>query len=111
MGKVNQETLFSAVEVRDTSAHIGTMQDLYDFQLKTIIIENTHNQAVTLQCRASAHDDFSASFDVGPSFEVAANTNTYQTCESFFPFMNLTATYATAPTTGSLTIHFVEYGV
>ena len=111
MGKVNKETLFNVVEIRDTSSHTGVMQNLHDFQLKTIIIENNHNQAVTLQCRASAHDDFSASFDVGPSFEVPANTVTYQTCDSFFPFMNLVASYATAPTSGNLTVHFVEYGV
>jgi hypothetical protein len=103
MGKVNTEKTFDALAIRDTNNHNGSQIHLFDFQLKTIIIENGLNQQVTLQCQASAHSDFSNSFNVG--------TNDFQTCESYFPYMRLTAICSTAPTTGSLTVHFVEYGV
>ena len=111
MAKVNQEMTFDALAIRDTSNHNGIIINNYDFQLKTIIIENGLNQAVTLQCQASAHSDFSANFNVGSSFQVSANTNTYQTCDAFFPFMRLSAICGSSPTTGALTIHFIQYGV
>lgn len=111
MALVNQEKTMDALEIRDTSSHNGVSIPMYSFQLKTIIIENTLNQGVTLQCQASAHSDFSNSFNVGSSFQVSASTNTYQTCESYFPYMRVTATCSTAPTSGNLTVHFLQYGV
>ena len=110
MAKVNTEKTFDAEAIRDTNVHNGTIIDNFDFQLKTIIIENGLNQQITLQCQGSAHSDFSNSFDIGSSFNVAANTDTYQTCDSYFPYMRLTAQCGSSPTTGDLTIHFVQYG-
>ena len=110
MAKVNSEPTFNAEAIRDTSAHNGAVINNFDFQLKTIIIENGLNQAVTLQCQASAHSDFSNSFNVGSPFDVSSSTNTYQTCDAYFPYMRLVATCSTAPTSGSLTVHFIQYG-
>lgn len=109
MARVNSELAFDAESIRDTNDHNGTIISLYDFQLKTIIIENGLNQIVTFQCQGSAHSDFSNSFDIGSTWDVSASTNTYQTCTSYFPYMRLVATCSTAPTSGSLTVHFVEY--
>ena len=110
MAKINTELTFNALEIRDTSAHNGTVINNYDFQLKTIVIENSLDQTVTLQCQASAHSDFSNSFNVGSSFDVTASTVTYQTCSSYFPYMRLSATCASSPSSGSLTVHFIQYG-
>ena len=111
MGKVNQEIAMDAIAIRDTAVHEGSLTNLYDFQLKTIIIENNLNKDVTIQCLASPHSDFSSSFNVGSPFVIAANMSTYQTCDSFFPYMKLTAQCAESPTTGAITVHFLEYGV
>ena len=100
-------SIFDGEEIRDTSDHASTLLNLEGYggvALKTIIIENQLDQPVTLQCKASGHDDFSRSFDVGSSFEVAANTNTCQTCESFFLYFKMVATCASAPTSGDLTV-------
>ena len=59
MAQVNSEKVFDAEAIRDTNTHNGTVIDLYDFRLKTIIIENSLNQQVTFQCEGSAHSDFS----------------------------------------------------
>ena len=40
MGKVNTEKTFDALAIRDTNNHNGSQIHLFDFQLKTIIIEN-----------------------------------------------------------------------
>lgn len=109
MAKVNTEKTFDAIEIRDTSSHNGSLINNFDFQLKTIIIENELNQVVTLQCQASCHSDFSHVFNVGSPFDVSANTDIYQTCDSYFPYMRLTAVCSVAPTTGTLTIHFIQY--
>jgi len=110
MANVNTEMTFDALAIRNTSSQTGSIINNFDFQLKTIIIENELNQIVTLQCQASAHADFANSFNVGSPFDVAANTNTYQTCDSYFPFMRLVATCSVAPTTGALTVYFIQYG-
>ena len=110
MALTTSEKVFDEEEIRDTNTHNGTTIYLGEFRLKTIIIENELNQQVTLQCQGSAHSDFSNNFNIGNSWNVAASTDTYETCDSYFPYMRLTATCATAPTSGSLTVHFVEYG-
>ena len=101
---VNKQNTFTDEEIRDTSSHNGEAVFNGDFVVKTLIIENGLNQQVTFQCQASAHADFSKSFDVGSPFDVAANVNTYQTCESYFPYWRVTAQCNTAPTTGDLTV-------
>ena len=110
MAKVNSERTFDALEIRDTSAHNGDQVNNFDFQLKTIVVENSLNQTVSLQCQASAHSDFSNSFNVGTSWDVTASTNTYQTCDSYFPYMRLVATCSSSPSSGDLTVHFIQYG-
>ena len=62
MTLANQKTAVD-LEVRDTSSHQGTVVENIAFSLKTLIIENGLNQAATFQCKASAHADFSNSFN------------------------------------------------
>ena len=110
MARIDTVKVFDAEAIRDTNTHNGTTIWLAEFRLKTIIIENGLNQTVTLQCQGSAHSDFSNNFNIGNSWNVGSTTDSYQTCDSYFPYMRLTATCSTAPTSGALTIHFVEYG-
>jgi hypothetical protein len=106
---VNSQNTFTDEAIRDTSTHNGATVYNGDFQIKTIVVENGLNQTVTLQCQASAHSDFSNSFNVGSSFDVSASTNSYQTCDSYFPYWRLTATCSSSPTSGDLTV--IIYGV
>ncbi len=106
---VNTQNTFTDEAIRDTSSHNGTTVFNGDFQIKTLIIENGLNQQVTIQCEGSAHADFSIKFNIGSSFNVSATTNTYQTCDSYFPYWRAVAQCSTAPTTGDLNI--VIYGV
>ena len=108
MGKVNQEKTFDALEIRDTSSHTGSLINNFDFQLKTIVIENGLNQTVTLQCQASA-DGVNHWFNVGSTFDVGASADTYQTCSSYFPFMRLLAQCGSSPSSGDLTVFFIQY--
>jgi len=101
---VNSQNTFTDEAIRDTSSHNGDMVFNGDFVVKTLIIENGLNQIVAIQCQASANSDFSNYFNVGSSFDVPASTNTYQTCESYFPYWRVVATCASSPTTGTLTI-------
>jgi len=110
MAKVNQDKTFDAEEIRDTSTHTGTTINNFDFQLKTIIVENSLNRAVTFQCQASAHSDFSKYINVGSTWDASASTTLYQSCETYFPYMRLTAICNTAPSSGDLTVHFIQYG-
>ena len=102
---INQEKTFDAEAIRDTSSHNGTTVYNGDFIIKTLIIENELNQIVTMQCQGSAHSDFSNSFNIGGEWDVAASTNSPQTCDSYYPYWRLIATCDTAPTTGTVTAY------
>ena len=104
---VLSEKTFDELEIRDTSDHTGTTVFNGSFVVKTIIIENELNQAVTFQCQASMHDDFTNSFDVGSTWDVSASTNDYQTCESYFPYWRLVASCSSSPSSGDVTVHIL----
>ena len=110
MAYVNQEKAYDALAIRDTSDHTSTTISNYNFQLKTIIVENGLDKQVTIQCKASAYSDFSNSFNVGSPFDASANTNMYQTCDAYFPYMRLVASCDSSPSSGDLTVHFEQYG-
>ncbi len=102
---VLSEKTFDELEIRDTADHNGITVFNGSFVVKTIIIENGLNQAVTFQCQASMHADFSNNFDVGGEWDIAANTNSYQTCESYFPYWRLVASCSSAPSSGDVTVY------
>jgi hypothetical protein len=96
---------FEDEEIRDTSSHNSGIADNIGYSMKTIIVENGLNQTVTFQCQAS-RDGVNHWFNVGSSFDVSASTDTYQTCDAYFPFMRVQAQCGTAPTSGSLGVFF-----
>lgn len=96
--------VFDALEIRSTATQTSSQVDNDSYVVKTIIIENSLNQTVTFQCQGSANLDFSNSFNIGSSFDVAATTTSYATCDSYIPYWRVTATCSVAPTTGSLTV-------
>jgi hypothetical protein len=106
---VNKQKSIDALAIRDTDAHNGDVVFNGDFVIKTLIIENSLNQTVTFQCQGSANSDFSNSFNIGTSWDVAASTNTYMTCETYIPFWRIVATCSVSPASGTLTV--VTFGV
>jgi len=106
---VNQQRTINALAIRDTDAHNGDVVFNGDFVIKTLVIENGLDKAVYFQCQASANSDFSNYFNVGSSWEIAATANTYQTCETYFPYWRIVATCSVAPTSGTLSV--ITFGV
>ena len=102
-----EEKTFSAYEIRDGEIHEGGIVFNGEFTIKTIIIENSLDKSVALQCEASMHKDFSNHFPVGGEFEVAANKNTYQSSDTYFPYWRVVAKCSEAPTVGNLTVHVI----
>jgi len=111
MAHVNTEQTFDALAIRDTNDHTGTTINNFAFQLKTIVVENGLDKTVTLQCQASVHSDFSNSINVGSEWDATASATMYQSCETYFPYMRLIASCDSSPTSGNLTVHFIQYGV
>lgn len=107
---INQARSINALAIRDTDAHNGDVIFNGDFVIKTLIVENSLNQAVTFQCQGSANADFSNSFNIGSSWEVAASTNIYQTCDTYVPYWRIIATCSVAPSSGTLTVTIFEVG-
>jgi hypothetical protein len=101
---INKQKTLDAVAIRDTNARNGDVVFNGDFVVKTIIIENSLNQTVTFQCQGSANEDFSNSFNIGTTWEVAASTNTYMTCEQYIPYWRVVAQCSVAPASGTLTV-------
>lgn len=107
---INTEKVFDAEAIRNTADHTSSEVFNGEFVIKTLIVENGLNQEVTFQCQGSAEASFSNPFDIGTSWPVTANTNIYQTCDSYIPYWRLVATCATAPTTGTLTVFVIGVG-
>jgi len=101
---INIQNTFTAKEIRDTNSYNGDIIFNDDFVVKTIIIENILNQIVTLQCQGSAELDFSNSFNIGDSFDVAANTTIYKNYDNYFPYYRVTAICSSSPTSGDLIV-------
>jgi hypothetical protein len=104
---VNTDKTFDGVAIRDTSEHEGIIIYNGNFIIKTIVVENGMNEAVSLQCQGSIHADFSNSFNIGGEWDVPASTNLPQTCDAYYPYRRIVATCATAPTTGTITAHVI----
>lgn len=106
---INNTTAFNAEEIRDTNDHDSVIVYNGEFVVKSLIIENDHDQEVTLQCWGSAHSDFSSPYPIGNSWTQSANSNDFQSCGTYHPYWKIRASYAVAPTSGNLTVHV--YGV
>lgn len=96
---------FLSEEIRDTNSHNSSVIENIGYSVKTIIIENHLNQEVSFQCQGS-RNGLANWFEVGNGFNVSANTDIYQTCDAYFPYMRLTAQPSIAPTTGDLSVFF-----
>ncbi len=99
MPSPTEDQIFTAKEIRVTTAVYSDVSISGSYKAKTIFIENGLNQQVTFQLQASRN---SVWIDVGSTFDVAATTNTFQTVETYFPKYKLKATCSTAPTSGDL---------
>jgi len=97
------QLIFDEAEIRNTSENVSSLADNEVFTIKTVIIHNSLNKDVSLQCEGSL-DGVGNWFDVGSAMNVTAQTNSFQTCDSFIPFFRVTATCSEAPSSGTLTV-------
>ena len=101
---INQDRVYDNEEITNTSDHTSSQVYNGEFVIKTLIIENELNQTATFQCQGSANADFSNPFDIGSTWDVEANSNIFQSCDTYIPYWRVIVSCATAPTTGDLTV-------
>lgn len=104
-----ESVVFNALAIRDTSAHNGTTSQNFGYRVKTIIVNNGLDQTVTLQCQGSR--DGTNWINIGTTWDVVANSQIYQTCETYFPYLRAIATCSVSPTTGTLSLWLEKVGV
>ena len=100
----DQDKVFNALAIRDTTSKTSTVSKLKGYDPKTILISNKLNQSVDIDCEGSEDADFTEVWTIGNTITVAASTNDYATMGDYFPYMRCKAICATAPTTGELTL-------
>jgi len=103
---MDEDKIFDALAIRDTSNHDSEKSNSGEFTAKVIIIENGLNQTVTFQLQGSR--DGTVWLDIGATFDVAASTNQYETVGTYFPGYRLQAICVTAPTTGTLDTYIIK---
>ena len=103
---MDEDKIFDALAIRDTSNHDSEKSNSGEFTAKVIIIENGLNQTVTFQLQGSR--DCTVWLDIGATFDVAASTNQYETVGTYFPCYRLQAICVTAPTTGTLDTYIIK---
>jgi hypothetical protein len=106
MSYQDRDSVFTALQIRNTSVQTSDVSTSGEFLAKTIIIDNGLNQIVTLQLQGS--DDKTLWLNIGATFDVAATTADYQTISDYFPFYRLTAVCSVAPTTGDLDVRVIK---
>lgn len=99
--------------ITDTTAHNGSAVLIDHLHKKAIVATNTLNQAVTLKTQIS-FDDGTTWADAGSSASVAAGASlvcdnidtTLTGLKALKGQLRVVATAGTAPTSGTLTVHF-----
>jgi hypothetical protein len=104
MAFAQEDKIWDAEEIRVTTEQLSSSVISQGLLAKTIFVCNDHNQQGTFKVFGSVFSDFSKEIQVGSSFDVSANTVSYQTMADYFPYIRLKVTYSTAPTTGDLTV-------
>jgi hypothetical protein len=107
--KYSEAQVLTALAIRDTSPHNSNNSVNFGYKVKTIIINNQLDQAVTCQCQGSR--DGTNWFNVGATWSVSATTLTFETCESYFPYFRTVVTCAIAPTTGAIDMWYERMGL
>jgi len=105
MANYDEDQVFNAEAIRNTSDHESGESESGEFLAKTIFIMNGLNQAVNLQLQGARN---SVWLNIGSDFDVAASTNNYQTVETYFPKYRLIASCSTAPTSGELNVWLIK---
>lgn len=106
---VGETALFDTESIRDTNAHNSTSSSNRGYRVKTVIVNNGLNQIVTMQCQGSRDD--TNWINIGGTWDVAATTLTYQSCDTYFPYMRAVATCSVAPSSGTLSMWLEKVGV
>ena len=106
MSVQDKDSVFTALQIRNTSVQTSVVSVSGEFLAKTIIVDNGLNQTVTLQLQGS--DDQTLWLNIGATFDVTATSSDYQTVSDFFPYYRITAVCSTAPTTGDLDVRVIK---
>ena len=91
-------------QIRDTEECVSDIAESRGYIGKTIVVLNTLNQSITMQCQGSIDEAFDSPIDIDDPFVVNANVNTYHNCTACFPFLRVTTICETAPTSGDLIV-------
>lgn len=107
--------LFSSLAITDTAVHSSGSVDARGYATKALLIQNGLNQAVSIQIQVSSTGSAPWT-NVGTAQSVAAGTNppigpdTVAALGQAYPYYQVAATCAVAPTTGTLS-GTIEMGV
>ena len=100
----NAEHFFLDFEIRDTNTHRSGGGYAGAFIPKTILFQNTHDEAVEITVFGCAKGEESDLFQINAApIVVPANTNHFETLEDYFQCFFLDAKAPVAPTSGNFT--------
>lgn len=100
MAYYDEDRVFNALAIRSTAVQDSAVSLSGEFNAKTLFIESTLNQPVSLQLQGSRGS--SVWLNIGAPLSVAAGINTYATVSDYFPKYRVQATCTIAPTSGTL---------
>jgi len=108
MAEIQETLVFNNEEIRNTNKTMSSTSDNEYFSIKTLIIENGLDKALTAQCWGSRHSDMSHKFKIGGEWPIEANTDMYQTCDSYIPYWSIEVWADESPTSGGLTVDVLK---
>jgi len=102
---MDEDHIFEAEAIRDQASHTSTESKTGEFTAETIFIENGLDQLVTFQLQGARNSTW---LNIGPTFAVAATTNSYKTVTDYFPKYQMTAVCGANPTSGVLDVWMIK---
>lgn len=105
---IGEDRVFNDEEIRDTSNHTSAVSDNRGAIPKTLLIDNELDQTVTVQLQGARDSAFTNVINIGDSFDVTTSTHDYATISDYFPYMRVSVSCSTAPTSGNLNIYLLR---
>ena len=110
MSFVKEHLVWEAEEIRVDTEELSEISVSAGLMTKTVFVCNDHNQQGAFSVWGSPFNDHSKEVQIGETFNVSANNTGAATFDAYFPYVRAKVTYATAPTTGDLTVFIEKLG-
>ena len=106
--KTGEDQIITDLALRDTDDHTSGVSDNRGAIPKTVVIYNETDEDLTVQLQGDRDVDFDYGMNMGSPFVVSSNTHDYATISDYLPYLRVSVSAITAPTTGTVDAYIMR---